>query len=162
MAGQAITVCPLDESHRAWAIQMARDEWASQIVISRGVAHDVAALPGFVALLGGEPVGLLTYHIAGDACEIVTLNSQVERRGAATALIEAARAHAQAAGCRRLWLITTNDNFPAIRFYQKRGFYLVALYPGAVNDARRIKPDIPFLGMDDIPIRDELEFEIVL
>jgi ribosomal protein S18 acetylase RimI-like enzyme len=157
-----ITVQPLKETRRAWAIERVRTRWASQIVVSRGVVHDVAVLPGFVAMRGDEPVGLATYHIAGDACEIVTLESLVEGIGAGTALIDAVRAVAQAAGCRRLWLITTNDNLPAIRFYQKRGFHLVAVYPDALTESRRLKPEIPHLGFDNIPIRDELVFEIML
>lgn len=159
---RALALCPLDEVRRAWAIQLARARWASQVVVSRGVVHDVATLPGFVALRGDEPVGLATYHIVGDSCEIVTLDSLVEGIGVGAALIDAVRSHAQAAGCRRLWLITTNDNIPAIRFYQKRGFHLVAVHPDAVAESRRLKPEIPLVGLDGIPIRDELEFEIML
>lgn len=160
----AFTVCPLDETHRAWAIETARAWWGSPIVVSRGASHDVATLRGFVALRedAHEPIGLATYHVAGDACELVTLGTLVEGIGAGTALIDAVRVQAQAAGCRRLWLITTNDNTPAIRFYQKRGFRLVAVYPDAVTESRRLKPAIPLLGEDGIPIRDELEFELVL
>jgi DNA-3-methyladenine glycosylase I len=77
-------------------------------------------------------------------------------------LLAAIRQLAQTNGCRRLWLITTNDNLPALRFYQKRGFHLVAVYPDAVTEARRLKPEIPVLGLEDIPLRDELELEIVL
>jgi len=160
----AFTIRPLDETHRAWAIETARAWWGSQIVVSRGAIHDVATLRGFVALRedADEPIGLATYHVAGDACELVTLVTLVEGIGAGSALIDAVRAQAQAAGCRRLWLITTNDNTPAIRFYQKRGFRLAAVHPDAVTESRRLKPEIPLLGVDGIPIRDELEFELML
>jgi hypothetical protein len=48
----------------------------------------------------------------------------------------------------------------ALRFYQRRGFRLVALHPGAVDDSRRrLKPEIPELGEYGIPIRDELVLE---
>jgi hypothetical protein len=59
-----------------------------------------------------------------------------------------------------LWLVTTNDNTHALRFYHRLGFRLAALHPGAVEAARRLKPEIPLLGLDEIPIRDELELEI--
>jgi hypothetical protein len=55
--------------------------------------------------------------------------------------------------------VTTNDNAPAIRFYQRRGWDLVALHRDAVNESRRLKPEIPATGVDGIPIRHELEFE---
>ena len=62
---------------------------------------------------------------------------------------------------KRIWLITTNDNLNALRFYQRRGFVLVALHRGDATWARQhLKPEIPVLGLDDIPIRDELELEL--
>jgi ribosomal protein S18 acetylase RimI-like enzyme len=104
----------------------------------------------------------LTYHIDGDACEIVTLDSQREGWGIGTALIEAVKAAARQSGCGRLWLVTTNDNTHALRFYQKRGFILAALHRDAVAASRAIKPEIPFFGVDGIPIRDEIELEMSL
>jgi len=105
---------------------------------------------------------LVTFQITGDACEIVTLDSLIEDRGIGTGLIEAVSTAASAVGCRRLWLITTNDNLHALGFYQKRGFRLAAVHPGAVDAARKLKPEIPLIGNDGIPIRDEIELEIVL
>jgi ribosomal protein S18 acetylase RimI-like enzyme len=63
------------------------------------------------------------------------------------------------AGCRRVWLITTNDNLEALGFYQKRGFVLAALHRNAMAETRRFKPNIPLIGMGGIPLRDELELE---
>jgi RimJ/RimL family protein N-acetyltransferase len=77
-------------------------------------------------------------------------------------LLDAVRETAQAQRCRRLWLITTNDNQPALRFYEKRGFRLVAVHRDAVTASRRLKPEIPMIGIDEIPIRDELELEVRL
>ena len=64
--------------------------------------------------------------------------------------------------CRRLFLITTNDNLNALGFYQKRGFEMVSINRGAVNESRKIKPGIPLIGMNNIPLRDEIELEIML
>ena len=66
------------------------------------------------------------------------------------------------AGCRRVWLITTNDNLRALRFYQRRGFRLVAVHPNALARSRELKPSIPEIGLDGIPLRDELELELTL
>jgi RimJ/RimL family protein N-acetyltransferase len=66
------------------------------------------------------------------------------------------------AGCRRIWLITTNDNTAALRFYQKKGFSLVAVHRNAIERSRQLKPEIPETGNDGIPLRDEIELEIVL
>lgn len=138
------------------------EQWGAEIVAAHGTLYHPVDLPGFVAELDGKAAGLVTFHIAGGACEIVTLDSLRPDQGIGTALIEAVKAAAGAAGCRRLWLITTNDNLHALGFYQKRGFRLVAVHAGAVDAARRLKPEIPLIGNDGIPIRDEIELEIVL
>jgi len=62
------------------------------------------------------------------------------------------------AGCERIWLVTTNDNLEALRFYQRRGFVLSALRPRAVDEARRkLKPQISTVGEFRIPLRDEID-----
>jgi GNAT superfamily N-acetyltransferase len=131
-------------------------------MVTRGQMVDLSALPGIVAVDERGPIGLLTYRIVGDACEITSLNSRAAGKGVGSALIDAARTSAAAAGCRRLWLITTNDNTPALRFYQMRGFHLAALYPNALEQSRRLKPQISLVGIDGIPLRDEIELEMLL
>jgi ribosomal protein S18 acetylase RimI-like enzyme len=133
-----------------------------ETVVSRGAVHDPTALPGFVAEEGGERVGLLTYRIDGAKCEVVTIDAFPEGAGAGTALLGAAAGAARDAGCRRVWLITTNDNLRALRFYQRRGFRLAALHRNALERSRELKPSIPEIGLDGIPLRDELELELTL
>jgi ribosomal protein S18 acetylase RimI-like enzyme len=110
----------------------------------------------------GTPVGLITYVIEDTACEIVTLDSLYEGVSIGSGLVMAVRQAGEAAGCARLWLVTTNDNTHAMRFYQRRGFRMTGLFPDAIEDSRRIKPTIPLRGNDGIPIRDEVLFELVL
>jgi GNAT superfamily N-acetyltransferase len=157
-----IQVRPLSRADRPWANDLLTARWGSARMVTRGVVHDLTLLPGLVAWRDEQRVGLLLYHPAGAAWEIVSLDSTLAGHGVGTSLLDAIRQLARAGGCRRLWLITTNDNLPALRFYQKRGFHLVAVYPDAVTAARRLKPEIPLLGLEDIPLRDELELEMVL
>jgi ribosomal protein S18 acetylase RimI-like enzyme len=160
------TIRALADADRPWANALLETHWGSTRIVSRGVVHDLADYPGFVAVQDDERIGLLTYHITrhetGDQCEITSLDSLRENRGVGSALIEAARAAAQDAGCVRLWLITTNDNLRAIGFYQKRCFALVAVHRNALEQARQIKPQIPHIGLHGIPLRDEIEFEQLL
>jgi ribosomal protein S18 acetylase RimI-like enzyme len=158
----SFTIRPLAPADRDWVERFMVEHWGAPIVVAHGAVYRPAELPGFVAVADGAAVGLVTYHFEGRACEIVTLDSLVERRGAGAALIEAAKRAAVGAGCQRLWLITTNDNTHALRFYQKRGFALVALRPNAVAASRQFKPEIPLVGNDGIPIRDEIELELAL
>lgn len=152
----------LTPADRAWVQDVLRRYWASMIQVTRGRRIQADELPGFAAMRDGEEVGLITYEIRGDACEIVTHNSLAGHGGIGSCLLVAVRAKAREAGCKRLWLVTTNDNTPALRFYQRRDFDIVAVHRNAVRDARRLKPEIPDAGLDGIPIRHEIEMEYML
>jgi GNAT superfamily N-acetyltransferase len=146
----------------AWIAQFLTGSWGSTTVVSRGQAHDASQLPALLAVLGDEIVGLATFHFANGDCELVTLDSLREGQGIGSALLTAVGQTARQRGCGRLWLITSNDNVNAIRFYQRRGMRLVAVHRGAIDQARQIKPNIPSIGEHGIPIHDELEFELRL
>jgi ribosomal protein S18 acetylase RimI-like enzyme len=94
--------------------------------------------------------------------EVVTLYASLQRKGVGSALLEAAKATAVKAGCHRLWLITTNDNQPAIDFYTGRGMSLAAIHKDALSQSRKLKPEIPLYGLGGKAITDELEFEMLL
>jgi len=153
---------PLNEGDRDWITQLLEEWWASRVVVTRGKIHHADRLTGFVAVHDDKPAGLVTYNMDGNECEIVTMNSLVEGIGIGSALISAVKKVAVPNGCKRLWLITTNDNTSAIRFYQKRGFLFTAVYCNAIEQSRKLKPEIPITGNDGIPIRDEIEFEMLL
>ena len=138
------------------------DHFGSPEVVARGRKLDPRALDGFVAEEDGVLLGAVTFLRHGAEIEIVTLDGAIENRGAGTALLDAVVARARAESVRRLFLITTNDNVRAIRFYQKRGWDMVALYRDAVAQARKLKPGIPLTGEDGIAIRHEIEFELIL
>jgi len=151
-----------DEDDRAWAAEFIAERWGGETIVGHGTVYRPASLPGFVAWRAGERIGLVTYHLDGDACEIVTIDSQQPGMGVGRELIEAVRHVAQDVGCRRLWLVTTNDNLEALGFYQKRGFALAALHRNALEASRRLKPEIPLVGLHGIPLRDEIELEMLL
>jgi ribosomal protein S18 acetylase RimI-like enzyme len=157
-----VDVRPLTEADRAWATELEADSWGVPVVARLGELVDPTELPGFVALDGDERVGLVTYAVRGDECEVVTIRSLQEGRGIGRALLDAVRDAAVAAGCRRLWLITTNNNLRALRVYQRWGMDIAALHRNAVVEARRLKPSIPERGTDGIPIAHELELELRL
>lgn len=143
-------------------VDLLAGSWGSTTVVCHGAVYDAAALPALVAARGTRLAGLLTYTIIADGLEVVSLNAVVPRSGVGGALLAAAADVAEAAGCARLWLITTNDNLDALRFYQRRGMRIVGVAPGAVDEARRIKPSIPQVGAYGIGIHDEITLELRL
>jgi ribosomal protein S18 acetylase RimI-like enzyme len=134
--------------------------WGStEMVISTGV-YDCSMLEGFAAVNEEDHIqGMVTYHIEKHECEIISLDSIVEGKGIGTSLVRKVEEAANEKKCAVLKLITTNDNLHALKFYQKRGFFLSKLLPNAVEQARKLKPEIPLVGNNGISIRDELELK---
>ena len=138
------------------------DHWGGEEMITRGNVYRPEQLEGFVVEDGQEWTGLLTFIIKDGDCEVMSLDSLHEGQGIGSQLIDKAIQEARTRGCKRLFLITTNDNLNALGFYQRRGFELVTLYRGAINESRKRKPGIPQIGYNNIPLRDEIELEILL
>ncbi|MFQ6008229.1 MAG: GNAT family N-acetyltransferase [Candidatus Zixiibacteriota bacterium] len=150
------------DSEKDWVLEVVRG-WGANFVVTRGRKVFPAEIEGFYAIdVTGKKVGLVTFEIIGDQCEVVTLDAFEKFRGIGTALMERVRQVAAERGCRRLWLITTNDNLDAIRFYQRKGFTIAAVHVNALAESRKIKPSIPDIGWHGIPLRDEIEFEMFL
>jgi GNAT superfamily N-acetyltransferase len=153
---------PLDRDDRDWVAGLIEKQWGSTKIVTRGKIHNADELPGFAAMMDNEPIGLITYRMEDKECEIITLNSLREGIGVGSALVNAVEKVAVDFRCKRLWVVTTNDNVDALRFYQKKGFELVAVHRNAVEQSRKLKPEIPSVGKDGIPLRDEIELEITL
>jgi GNAT superfamily N-acetyltransferase len=159
---QSVAVRAVGPSDRNAVRTILGESWKQTQVAANGVLHDAAELPGYIAMIGSQPAGLITYHLGEDGWEIITLDATVAGRGVGTLLLQTVEDAARAAGARRLWLITTNDNVHALRFYQRRGFDLVRVHRDAVTRARaELKPSIPS-EVDGIALRHELELERVL
>lgn len=139
-----------------------RSQWFSTDMIVRGEVIDMTILDGFVAVESEKIIGLATYKISDNECEIMSLDSLKEKQGIGTALVNRVIEVATKEKCTKIKLITTNDNINAIRFYQKRGFDMVHIYHNALEIARKIKPSIPMIGEFNIPIKHEIEFEMNL
>ncbi|MBN2075473.1 MAG: GNAT family N-acetyltransferase [Dehalococcoidales bacterium] len=162
MADESFTIRPVSEADKDWINSFLEEYWGSTRFVTRGRLFFADENPGFFTFEDDKPVSLITYEIIGNECEITTLTSLAERKGIGTALINAVKDVALQAGCKRLVVITTNDNTHAIRFYQRYGFTIATIYPNSMEEARKIKPEIPLTGNDGIPLRDEIEFEIHL
>ncbi|MGW6499152.1 GNAT family N-acetyltransferase [Nonomuraea angiospora] len=159
----AISVRPIEPQDLANVTRVLTESWGGSTVVAlgRGELVDAAAQPGFIAELDGVLAGIITYGRRGDSVEIITIDAVMPGRGVGAALLDAVRAVAAEGGAARLWLITTNDNTRALRFYQRYGFDLIALHRNGVDRARALKPGIP-AEADGIPIRHELELELLL
>lgn len=158
-----IEVRDFDEGDHDWAEALIGGFQGGDRRVARlGELIDPLTRPGIVAQRDGQPVGLLTVDESDGGLEILTLNATEPGRGIGTALLRTALEIAVASGSRRLWLVTTNDNLPAIRFYLRRGMTVASVHQGALErDRRAFKPEMPETNSDTgLPFRDYVEFEL--
>jgi len=142
--------------------QFWKENWGDEFVVAHGVIYYPNTLDGFIAFDGDEWAGEITYAFSGNDCEIVSLDSLRNGQGIGTKLIQAVAEEARQQNRKRIFVITTNDNLNALGFYQKRGFHLVKINRDAMIETRKLKPGIPLIGENNIPLRDEIELEMML
>jgi GNAT superfamily N-acetyltransferase len=157
-----VAIRPVEENDRPTVEWLTAQLWgAPEVVVHDGVFYP-ASLPGFIAERAGRIAGLVTFEIRQAVLEIATINALDLYQGIGTLLIDAVRGEARRLGCREVTLTTTNDNIGALRFYQRRGFRLSAVRPGAVDRSRQRKPEIPRIGDFGIPLRDEIDLTLTI
>ena len=158
----SFSIKSVTDRDRDWVLRIARG-WGADFIVSRGRKIYPAEIEGYLAVdESGERIALVTFECLGDQCEVVTLDAFVKFQGIGTALLERVHQDVVQRDCRRLWLITTNDNLDAIRFYQRRGWTIAAVHVNALAESRKMKASIPLVGNFGIPLRDEIEFELLL
>ena len=152
----------IDSSNREHINAFLREHWFTTTMVLRGREIDMTKADGFDFSEGGAVIGLITYAVYGATLEILSLDSLRENQGIGSALLERVIREARALGLAKIVLITTNDNTEAMRFYQKRGFDMARLFRNALEISRKLKPEIPLIGTHSIPLRHEVEFELLL
>jgi len=157
----AFSIKPVD-AYRDFVDLQVAESWNGPFVVSKGNLHDTRTHNGFVAVNNGNTIGYIHYNITSNECEITVLESLHKKQGIGRALINTVIQKAKEAYCDRVWLITTNDNTEAIRFYQRFGFALRAVHIDSMDEARILKPQIPLTGNDEIPLKHEFEFELMI
>lgn len=151
-----MTIYPL-AAYRKQVVPLFQQLWgATDMVVSSG-RYDIRNLDGFVAVVEQQIAGVLSYVVRYDELEIISLDSLRPNQGIGSQLMQAAEQLTQEQQLHQITVITTNDNLHALAFYQKRGYQIKAVFPGAVAKARAIKPEIPLVAENGLPIQDELQ-----
>ncbi|MBD0384738.1 GNAT family N-acetyltransferase [Paenibacillus sedimenti] len=159
---QVKILAPLNENDKEWLKDLWLSEWGGEIMVSKGKKHHFQDLDSVIAWVDDVRVGAATYRIGIHDCELMSINSTVEGLGIGSNLISTVEQKVKQSGINRIWLIISNDNLDALKFYQRRGYRITAVYPNAIDEARKLKPTIPKVGYYDIPIHDEIELEKLL
>jgi 2-oxo-4-hydroxy-4-carboxy-5-ureidoimidazoline decarboxylase len=162
--GATLTVRDFEPADHEWAKRLIGGHSGGTHVVARlGELIDPLTLEGLVAVADGRPVGLATCKEGPGGLEVVTLHSDPAGVGAGTLLLRTALQVAGASELHRVWLVTTNDNLGAIRFYLRRGMHVAKVHANALKRDRKLKPQIAKKNPDNgLPIRDLLEFELTV
>jgi GNAT superfamily N-acetyltransferase len=147
---------------RAFLDELLRLRWSGGALMLRGKIVHPKDVEAIAAYHDGRLAGVATWRLEGPVIYLATLNNITEQRGVGVALLEATKALGREKGSALLRVIVTNDNLNALGFYQRRGFHIIAVHPGAIDTIRGLLPNIPIMGANRIPIRDEIELEIDL
>ncbi|MCP4292725.1 MAG: GNAT family N-acetyltransferase [bacterium] len=152
----------LSDDDRTWVKERTELLFGGEFVVSGNEVHDPHKLPGFIVTLGRERLGVATYHVVGEECELVSIDSLSQFCGVGSMLLEKVEETALSLGCTRMMTIVPNDNLDAHRFFQRRGFVLKRVRIGGMTKIRLLKPNVPREGYYGIPVRDEFDFEKTL
>lgn len=154
---QNIQIKEITPDDSAWLEKLIENEWGGNPLVVRTVSYFPHKMAGFVAFHGDERIGILSYEIRKETCEIIIFEVFDKFKGIGTKMLEALKELAREKGCKQIYLMTTNDNLDALRFYQKRGFTISGIHIDSVKKSREIKPSIGLTGDFGIPVRDEID-----
>jgi N-acetylglutamate synthase-like GNAT family acetyltransferase len=159
---EQIHIRPINREDIQWIQAELQRWWGSHYVVIRKTKYDLSELDGFIATHNVSKVGLIITRVEGTVCEIMSLTTSGTLPKTGLDLIKEVIGYARENGMSRIIVVTTNDNTSALRYYQKMGFNLYALRCNILEESRKIKPEIPLVGNHNIPIRDEIELEMIL
>ena len=145
------------DEDRAAARELFEQDFGRTKIVAFGEVVDIDAMPALVAVMHSDPSGALAYRLHGDALHIVALATDPmwQRSGVGGYLVAEAELLARRLALARLVVSTTNDNLPALYFYQRRGYRLTDLVPN--NVIAHTHEEQP--GFAGIPVRDEIRLE---
>ena len=156
-----VIVRPSDEKDRAAVVDLFERDFGYTSIVSFGEEVRVEQEPALIAWMKGELAGALVYRLLPDALVILALATDPmwQRSGVGGHLVAEAEAVARGRGLKKVRVSTTNDNLPALYFYQRRHYHLIGVVPGGMIGHVRESDSKGFGG---IPLRDELRLERTL
>jgi ribosomal protein S18 acetylase RimI-like enzyme len=130
-------------------------------VLAFGEIMNLADLPAVVAEMKQDLAGALAYRLLPDALQIVALATDPmwQRSGVGGYLVAEAELMARRLRLPRVIFCASNDNLPALYFYQRRAYRITEVLPGAMLP--HVRPAFA-CGFAGIPVRDEIRLEKLL
>jgi GNAT superfamily N-acetyltransferase len=143
---------------RALALELFTRDIGRTRVVGFGEVVSLEATDMVVADMQGEISGALAWKRRDEALQVVALATDPmwQRSGVGGYLLAEAEVTARREGLSRVIVSASNDNLPALYFYQRHGYRITEVVPDAMLHEGE-PPQHP--GFADIPVRDELRLE---
>ena len=151
-----LDIRPATEADHDRVEELALYFWDETCVDCFDRQYDVLACPAILACEGKEVVGLASYAIekGWQAVVLVMLNvlPEFQGRSAGRDLLDSMRDIAKAHSLKRILVVTSNDDLPALSLYQRYGFQITGIIPELIADDHGSE----FPGFSAIMVRDEI------
>ena len=156
-----VLVREVADAEREAALELFRRDFGRTGIVAFGQLMDLDAAPTLVAEMEGEIGGALAYRLVDAGLHIVALATDPmwQRSGVGGYLVAEAELLARRLQIPKVIVSTTNDNLPALYFYQRRGYHVADWVP---NAAARHSKESAVPGFGGIPVRDEVRLEKLL
>ena len=131
--------------------------WGEQEQLTFDITFKVSELPAYVAKKEGKVVGFVSFAELHDDLTVVALGIIPEYQGVGVGrrLVASAEKEAKRLKKKRILVSTSNDNLPALAFYQRLGFQIYEVKPNAIAE----KHGKVLKGIGNLPVRDELRLQ---
>ncbi|HUN12321.1 MAG TPA: GNAT family N-acetyltransferase [Rhabdaerophilum sp.] len=137
--------------------------WGSPRMLVGMHTYDVTEIEGHGLYdAEGELLAFASWKLRERTIVLCALHALREGNGFATQMLNEIKKLARQTGARSIRSMVTNDNMPALVFYQKNGFRFATLYVGAVDAYRPAMPGMIRHGYLGLPIHDALELECLI
>ena len=148
------------DGEREMALELFRRDFGRTGLVAFGQVMNLDAAPALVAEMNGEVAGALAYRLVDAGLHVIALATDPmwQRSGVGGHLVAEAELIARRLDLRRTIVATTNDNLPALYFYQRRGYRLTDLVPNSIT----VHTGQEVAGFAGIPVRDEVRLEKLL
>ena len=134
--------------------------WGEEEQLAFDRKFAVASLPAYVAKVDSSIIGFVSFAEIGDAVIIVALGvlPEYQSAGVGKSLVRKIEDKSKKLKKRKLMVSTSNDDLPALAFYQYNGFQIFEVKPNVIAE----KHGMILKGIGGMPIRDELRLQKLL
>lgn len=152
-----IIVRPCEPAERAAVLDLFQRDFGTTRVGAFDAEHALVEVPTLVALVkDNQLAGAMAYRWTEDALQMLAIATDPmwQRAGVGGHLVTEAERLAREGHRKRTLLATSNDNLPALYFYQRQGYRIASLTPGSLINRAAGRP-----GFAGIAVRDEIRLE---